>query len=133
MADAVATQIIMDGSRKAIMKFTNISDGTGEAAVLKVNVSTLSAVNGKPCTSVTIEKMEITTHGMGLDILWDATTDVLALSIGPNISQTFDFTRFGGLTNNAGAGVTGNILFSTFDATLGDRYTVILELIKNFT
>ena len=39
MADAVATQTIFDGERMAIQKFTNISDGTGESKVLKVDVS----------------------------------------------------------------------------------------------
>ena len=34
MADAVTSQTIFDGERKAIMKFTNVSDGTGETAVL---------------------------------------------------------------------------------------------------
>jgi hypothetical protein len=43
MADAVTSQTLMDGERLAIMKFTNISDGTGETAVTKVNVSSLNS------------------------------------------------------------------------------------------
>jgi len=39
MADAVTSQTIQDGDRIAVMKFTNISDGSGEAAVAKVDVS----------------------------------------------------------------------------------------------
>ena len=39
MADAVTSQTIQDGERKAILKFTNISDGTGESAVTKIDVS----------------------------------------------------------------------------------------------
>ena len=35
MADAVTSQTIQDGQRKAVLKFTNISDGTGESAVTK--------------------------------------------------------------------------------------------------
>ena len=35
MADVVTTQTIQDGQRKAVMKFTNVSDGTGESAVVK--------------------------------------------------------------------------------------------------
>ena len=31
MADAVASQTLLDGERMAIMKFTNLSDGTGES------------------------------------------------------------------------------------------------------
>ena len=51
MADAVTSQIIFDGTRTAVMKFTNISDGTGESAVLKVDVSALTGFQGKTCTS----------------------------------------------------------------------------------
>ena len=44
MADAVTTQIIQDGPRNAVIKFTNISDGTGESAVDKVIVGNLSNI-----------------------------------------------------------------------------------------
>ena len=43
MADAVTSQTIVDGDRNCIMKFTNVSDGTGKTAVAKVDVSALSA------------------------------------------------------------------------------------------
>ena len=42
MADTVTSQTIQDGERVAILKFTNESDGTGEASVKKVDVSALS-------------------------------------------------------------------------------------------
>ena len=35
MADAVTSQTIIDGPKTAVLKFTNISDGTGEDAVKK--------------------------------------------------------------------------------------------------
>ena len=41
MADAVTSQTLIDGDRYAVMKFTNISDGSGESAVTKVDVSAL--------------------------------------------------------------------------------------------
>ena len=41
MADAVASQTIKDGPRKAIFRFQNVSAGTGEAAVKKIDVSAL--------------------------------------------------------------------------------------------
>ncbi len=42
MADTVTSQTIQDGERVAILKFTNESDGTGEASVKKVAVSALA-------------------------------------------------------------------------------------------
>jgi len=132
MADAVTSQIIFDGTKTAVMKFTNISDSTGETGVIKVDVSALSGFQGQPCTSVNITKLDAMTVGMGVDILWDATTDVICYTIGADQFVTFDFRHFGGLTNNAGTGKTGDVLFTTIGAASGDRYTVVLELAKNF-
>ena len=42
MADAVTSQTLVDGHQTAVFKFTNISDGTGESEVVKVDVSALS-------------------------------------------------------------------------------------------
>jgi hypothetical protein len=132
MADAVATQILVDDTRRAVLKFTNISDGTGESGAVKINVSALSGYQGLPCTSVAIYTVDAITAGMGLNMLWDATTDVVCVTIGEADFVTFNFSRFGGLTNNAGAGKTGNLLFTTVGAASGDRYTVVMEVYKNY-
>ena len=132
MADAVTSQIIFDGTRTAVMKFTNISDGTGESAVLKVDVSALTGFQGQTCTGVNIVTLDAMTVGMGVDILWDATTDVICYTIGADQFVSFDFARFGGITNNAGSGKTGDLMFTTVGATAGDRYTIVLEMTKNF-
>ena len=132
MADAVTSQTVYDGSRKAVMKFTNISDGTGESAVTKVDVSTLAPYNGNACTSVQIQKIHAMTDGMGVNILWDATTDVLCATVPQNAFYGYDFAPFSGLTNNAGTGKNGNVLFTTVGASAGDRYTIVLEMIKHY-
>jgi hypothetical protein len=133
MADAVASQTLVDNERVAIMKFTNISDGTGETKVLKVDVSALtSAANGGACNAVTITKIHASTHGLEVQIFWDATTDVFCWAAPQNSQYTIDFSQFGGLTNNAGAGKTGDVLFSTADASAGDFYTIVLEMVKHY-
>jgi hypothetical protein len=43
-----------------------------------------------------------------------------------------DFSSFGGIPNNAGAGATGDVLFSTADASSGDMYTIVLECLKTY-
>ena len=70
MADAVATQTIQDGAKTAIFRFTNVSDGTGESAVTKIDVSSLSndPMTDKACSSVVIEKIYYQTIGMGVKI-----------------------------------------------------------------
>ena len=130
MADAVATQILFQGDKQVIMKFTSASDGTGETNVKKVDVATLTPYQGMPCVEVQIDKVYFLTHGMEVRMLWEATTNVTIMTMPQNNSQTMEFEEFGGLGNNAGTGKTGNILFTTLDASAGDTYTVILVMRK---
>ena len=131
MADAVATQTIQDGQKMVVQKFTNVSDGTGESAVVKVDVSALAAnARGDACTGVTIEKIWWQCNGMKVQVLFDATSNVFCIELGENQSGHHDYTSFGGLTNNGGSGVTGDVLFTTVGASSADTYTVIMQVRK---
>ena len=133
MADTVASQTILDGPKTAVMKFTNISDGTGESAVTKVDVSALSAgTDGATCTGVSIEQIWWQCLGMKVSIFFDATSDVLGIQLGENQSGHHDYRSFGGLTNNAGSGVTGDVQFTTVGHSSADTYTIILSMRKNY-
>jgi len=134
MADAVTSQTLADGPKYAVLKFTNVSDGTGESAVTKVDVSALaSSADGDACSGVVIERIWWQCIGMKVQILWDATSDQFCIELGENQSGNHDYTIFGGLTNNAGAGKNGDIKFTTVGATAADTYTVILYLRKQFS
>jgi hypothetical protein len=131
MADAVTSQTIIDGERNAVLLFTNLSDGTGESGVLKVDVSALNPNQyGQPCASVTIKAVRYDIFGMSVSIIWDATTDVTALILAGYGKQ--DFTKAGLVPNNAGTGVTGDILFTTNGASAGDTYSIELHMIKKY-
>ena len=134
MADAVATQTIIDGSKTAVLKFTNVSDGSGESAVVKVDVSALSNNSlGQTCTGATIEKIWWQCIGMKVQVLFDATTNVFCIELGENQSGHHDYTDFGGLPNNSGSGKTGDIVFTTVGHTSADTYTVIMQVKKEFS
>ena len=134
MADAVTSQTIQDGDRTAVMKFTNVSDGTGESAVAKVDVSALQTSSyNQTCTGVAIERIWWQCIGMRVQMLWDATSNVICLELGENQSGDSDFSTFGGLTNNSGSGKTGDLLFTTVGHTSGDSYSIVLQLNKSFT
>ena len=126
MADAVASQVLLDGPRNAVLKFTNVSDGTGETNALKVDASTLDGAPG----DLRIDKIHFATSGMGVDILWNADSNVLAWHIPANQEGCFDFCAFGGLINDAGTGKNGDILFTTVGQANGDRYAIVLEMKK---
>lgn len=133
MADAVTTQVLQDGERLYIAKFTDISDGTGETGALKIDVSTLAPnAFGLACNGVKINKIWATTHGLEVRILWDATTDQFAWALPQNTNYFMDFESVGGIPNNAGTGKTGDVLFTTLDASSGDMYSIILECIKTY-
>ena len=133
MADAVTSQTLEDGPTHVAMKFTNVSDGTGESAVTKVDVSALqTSQNGQTCTGVTIERIWWQCIGMKVQILFDATSDVLAIELGENQSGYHDYSNFGGIPNNAGSGKTGDIQFTTVGHTSADSYTIILEVNKEY-
>ena len=133
MADTVTSQTIQDGVKVAVMKFTNVSDGSGESAVAKVDVSALgSGADGSTCTGVAIQKIWWQCIGMKVNILFDATSDVLAMQLGENQSGHHDYSSFGGLTNNAGSGKTGDIQFTTVGHSSGDTYSIVLELRKEY-
>ena len=79
MADAVTSQTIEDGGKNLIVKITNISDGTGESAVAKIDVSTLNSnpTTGAACSRVSIQRIWFSNIGMGFKLFWKATSLLL--------------------------------------------------------
>lgn len=133
MADAVTSQTILDGERLFIGKFTNISAGTGEAAVKKIDVAALAAnAMGLACNGLKINKIWVHTFGMSVEILWIATANVIAVTVPENQLIELDYSSFGGIPNNAGDGKTGSVAFTTVGASSGDMYTIIIEAIKTY-
>ena len=137
MADAVTSQTLIDGDLYAVMKFTNISDGSGESAVTKVDVSSLQPLGSntasqKTCTGVVIERIWWQCIGMKVQILFDASSDAFCIELGENQSGHHDYTSFGGLVNPASSGVTGDIMFTTVGHSSADTYTVIMQVRKSY-
>tara|TARA_R100001244_G_scaffold9541_2_gene11582 strand:- start:1092 stop:1502 length:411 start_codon:yes stop_codon:yes gene_type:complete len=133
MADALTSQVIQDGPRNAILKFTNVSDGTGQALAVLVDVSTLSAdpLTKQVCNGVTLQSITYSNVGMGVELFWDATTNIPLLNLLTDWSDQLDFSDFG-IPNDAAAGKTGDILVTTSAATAGDTYTLVLTLTKSY-
>ena len=135
MVDLVTTQTIQDGAKVAILKFTNVSDGTGESAVVKVDVSSLGSdpLTGKACTGVVVSRIQFVTYKMDVKIEFDATTNTLIAYLPENYSDDLDYRDFSGIPNNAGGGKTGDIVFTTTGAASGDAYSIVMTLNKTYT
>ena len=134
MADAVTSQTIQDGERNCIMKFTNVSDGTGESAVAKVDVSALeSNPSGIACSEVRIVRVSHAIVGMSVQMFFNATANVLLMELAESSNGHMNFTDFGGIPNNAGSGKNGDILFTTIGHSSGDTYSIVLEMLKVYS
>ena len=133
MADAVTSQTIQDGEKTAVLKFTNVSDGTGESAVKKVDVSALAKNSaGQTCTNVSVARIYWATRGMGVNLEFDASTNVLLTGLPADSTGDEYYDLFTGIPNNAGSGVTGDIDLTTVAHSSGDTYSIILVLNKNY-
>ena len=134
MADAVTSQTIIDGERNCVMKFTNVSDGTGESAVAKVDVSALASnAAGVACSEVRVLRVSHAIVGMSVQLFLNATSNVLLVGLAESSNGHMDFKDFGGLPNNAGSGKNGDILFTTKGHSSGDTYSITLEMVKVYS
>ena len=133
MADALTSQVIQDGGRTAVLKYTNISDGTGQSAAVLVSASGLSddPVTRQACNGVTLQTITFSNIGMGVELLWDATANVPLLNLPADWEDTIDFSAFG-IPNNSAGGKTGNINVTTVGATAADTYLLVITLTKSY-
>ena len=130
MVDTVSSQTINNGPRNLVMKFTNESDGTGEAAVTKVDGTSATFANRgtPPGLHLKVARISFAVSGGAVRVLWDATADTdMAILSG---TGTFDYSYFGGLPNPANSGATGIIQFTTVGFVAGSSYVIVLEMIK---
>ena len=139
MADAVTSQTILDdGGKNLIMKFTNISDGTGESAVAKIDVSALtsSAITGQACNRVVLNKIWFSNVGMGFSLYWNPTSNMFICQAPKDWTDTWDITQSSqnlpGIPNNAGTGINGDLLLTTNDHTSGDTYSIVIWANKGY-
>ena len=136
MADTVTSYTNEDGRRWLVKRFTNVSDGTGETNVTKVNATTEGGIviGGNtiyPGVNLKIVRIQYDCKGMGLRIQWHATTNQDILVCGNADHQ--DFRPFGGISNPGTAsltGATGSIDFTTINAASGASYSVVLWMTK---
>lgn len=128
MADAVTTNVLRSGGKRYVIHMTSISDGTGETAVVKVNLSTLLTVDYPPQvpTYSTIDYVQWGIQGFtSVRLLWDHTTDDVAVLM-PAGWGVVDFFPVGGLVDPRSAGGTGNILLTSAGAAAGATYDITL-------
>lgn len=115
MAIAIASQIEQDGPRNTTAKITGDISGTTQAVSTIITASALTDMNPGMSgthspTLLRIDHIDYSiTDGIIVRLFWHATTNVLIAELYGR--GKIDAWEWGGLQNNAGAGVTGDIDF----------------------
>lgn len=127
MADVVHNHVY-DGARNAVFNVTDFSDGTG---LTNYNVTNVANLSPNPGVHMKLKRVQYAIEGMSVRLQWAASTniDIVILSPGEN---EIDYSRLfsGGISNDAGAGVTGDIILTTIGASANSNFTLLLETIK---
>jgi len=131
MANSFTTQILEEGPRNVSIKLVGVLDTGNLASTAALAMSSINQGGlGPTPEQVRIDHIEyVIGSQLGVQLLWDATTDVVAV---PLVGTGLSFLReLGGLTNNAGTGKTGTINILTTGYTSGTQtFLIILRLVK---
>ena len=128
MADTVTTQTIADTSGvKFVVKMTNLSDGTGETLVKKVDASELTFMSedGNRKISKIWYSINTANNKSAVELLWDGETNATATLLSGN--GYWDLRTAGDEIPNNSTTPTGDVLLSTNGFINGDNYTILVE------
>ena len=130
MADIVTKQTIADTSGvKFVVKMTNLSDGTGEQLVNKVDASetTFMTEDGNRKIARIWYSINTANNKSAIELIWAGTTNATAMLLSGN--GYMDLRTAGNEIPNNATTPTGDVLLSTKNFANGDNYTIIVEFI----
>lgn len=132
MANIFTIQTLNDGPRNVVVRLVGVLDTSDMTATDVLDPATLSSIipawpSGIKATALSIERVDWAIEdGLEVRLLWDATADVIAeVLMGRG---KIDYRDVGGLTNNAGAGITGKIQISTQGWASGNTLSFTIKL-----
>ena len=128
MADIVTTQVLSDTSGvKYVAKMTNISDGSGESLVKKIDASTTTfmTADGNRKIAKIWWSVNTTKANASVELVWDGETNATAMLL--NGQGYWDLRTAGNEIINNATTPTGDVLLSTRAFVVGDNYTILVE------
>jgi hypothetical protein len=126
MVDTVDVKAIRNAHGRYCVHLTNISDGSGESGVVKVDVSALLNASGAAATKANVWRIEYNIQGFtSVRLHWDAATDD-EIAVLPAGSGVLDFTPEGGMTDPLSGTPVGDIKLTTAGTTSGNTYDITL-------
>lgn len=132
MVNSVTSQVVLDGSRHAVIKFEGVLDSSDMALTVVVDPATLQGMRnniGQKASNVRILRIwHNVEDGLSLDLFWQA--DVNTRISGFSGRGSPSYQRFQGLRNNGGAGSSGRILASSRGWSGIKSFSLIVEVEK---
>ena len=128
MADIVTTQVLSDTSGvKYVAKMTNISDGSGESLIKKIDASTTTfmTADGNRKIAKIWWSVNTTKANASVELVWDGDTNATAILL--NGQGYWDLRTAGNEIINNATTPTGDVLLSTRDFVVNDNYTILVE------
>ena len=126
MADIVTTQVLSDTSGvKYVAKMTNISDGSGESLIKKIDASTTTFMteDGNRKIAKIWWSVNTTKANASVELVWDGDTNATAILL--NGQGYWDLRTAGNEIINNATTPTGDVLLSTRDFVVGDNLSLI--------
>lgn len=138
MPDTVTNKVVFSGNNRRVIQITNISDGTGETNVVKIDRSALVGPDKvNPPSKLRIDSLQFSIQGFeGVKLSWDDTLTGPADETAVVLSGQgfYEFRDVGGLNPTLAAttlsGTVGDLLLSivgtpaandTYDITINVR------------
>ena len=138
MANSVQIQTLVDSERNLVVKLVGLLDTSNVSLTTLIDPALVAAVNASGLnsqqpTKVAIKKVTYDVEdGLAVNLYWDATADV---PIWRFVGRGFVMgEHIGFLQNNAGAGVTGKVLYDTDGYSSGSlSFSLLIECIKQLS
>lgn len=131
MADAVKVTNF-DTPTSITVHLTNISDGTGEAAALKVDRSTLTGAGGATVTNLALKSARWAIQGFtSVQLLWNHTADDVMMVLCNSGYEEFPTAkRDPNTSGDAVSGAIGDVLLTTVGNVVTSTYDITLTFDK---
>jgi hypothetical protein len=126
MADYAKVVKLRDTETDAAYIFSATSDGSGETAVQKIDISAIKMA----ATKVRIKKLKWSCSGMTAELLFDHSTDDSAIVCANN--GELDESKDAPIIDPGSSGGTGYFLLTSkvTASTVGSGYTIYIEIAK---
>lgn len=132
MADAVTNKVVFNGQRTLAIMLTCISDGTGEADVIKIDKSTLTDPFGREIAALDLEEIYWSVQGFSsVRLEWDHDVDDVCVICG----ETQGYQNYKEQGNNRdprSTGGTGDVILTSVGATATATYSIFAVFKKSY-